>query len=144
MRYRAVPSRATCGTDQGSEYSATQTGVGVREQAGAAFVPFQTLEQRELIGLPAPAICLPSIASRPPGDAKQLRQPRLLILVLTVTVLMMTAPGLIGVLAVLNASFTLSPRLLTQVSSLISLASYVVWPIDSALVFIVWRAPSEQ
>jgi hypothetical protein len=144
VRSWAVPSRATCQPDQVSEYSSTQTGVGVWERAGAAFLPFQALDQREITSQPAPAICQPSIASHPPGDTKQLRQPRLLILVLTVTVLMMTAPGLIGGLAVLNTSFTLSPRLSTQVSSLISLASYVVWPIDLVLVFMVWRAPSEQ
>lgn len=143
MRSRAVPSRATCETDQGFEYSATQTGVGVRERAGAAFL-FQTLDQRELTSLAAPAIFLPLIASQPPGDAKHMRQPLLLILVFAVTVVMMTAPGLIGVLAALNTSLTLSPRLPTEVPNLISLASYMVWPIDLVLVFMVWRAPSEQ
>ena len=134
MPSRAVPTK----------HSATQTDVGVRERAGTAFLRFQTLDQREHSSQATTAICQPSIALHPQEDSRQLRHPRLVILVLTVTVLMMTAPGLIGVLAVLNTSLTLSPRLSTQVSSLISLASYVVWPIDLVLVFMVWRAPSEQ
>lgn len=72
LRSRAVPSRATCYAGNGSEYSATQTVVRVRERAEAAFVSFQTLDQRELASQLAPAACLPLIASHPTGDVLQI------------------------------------------------------------------------